>query len=165
MHVVTSNNKEGRGIYSVGTVLINDGTVHVEAAGNAYAMKRDGGTFAVNGGKFNINGSSSYINYGADADANIAIKGGYYSLTTDSQPLFLHRILYMIGQVPENPIITRWQPRWDIPLPSKTRTKRCCKPVHGWKEQRLHMPERHLPNRAIQRELGCLAAGRRIWCL
>ena len=79
MHVVTSNNKEGRGIYSVGTVLINDGTVHVEAAGNAYAMKRDGGTFAVNGGKFNINGSSSYINYGADADANIAIKGGYYS--------------------------------------------------------------------------------------
>ena len=79
IHVVTTNNKEGRGIYSASTVLINDGTVHVEAAGNAYAIRRDGGTVTVNGGKFNINGSSSYINYGADADANIAIKGGYYS--------------------------------------------------------------------------------------
>ena len=79
IHVVTTNNKEGRGIYSASTVLINDGTVHVEAAGNAYAIRRDGGTVTVNGGKFNINGSSSYINYGASADANIAIKGGYYS--------------------------------------------------------------------------------------
>lgn len=79
IHVVTTNNKEGRGVYSAGTVLINDGTVHVEAAGNAYAIRRDGGTVTVNGGKFNINGSSSYVNYGADADANIAIKGGYYT--------------------------------------------------------------------------------------
>ena len=79
IHVVTTNNKEGRGVYSAGTVLINDGTVHVEAAGNAYAIRRDGGTVTVNGGKFNINGSSSYINYGTSADANIAIKGGYYT--------------------------------------------------------------------------------------
>jgi len=77
--VVTSNTKEGRGVYSSGTVIINDGTVHVEAAGNAYAIKRDGGTFTVNGGKFNINGSSSYINYGSAVDANVAIKGGYYT--------------------------------------------------------------------------------------
>ncbi|MBR0195817.1 MAG: InlB B-repeat-containing protein [Paludibacteraceae bacterium] len=83
IHVKTTNGKDGRGIYANSTTIINGGTVHVEAAGTACGVRRDGGTITINGGKFNISGSTaSYMNYKEEADANLVIKGGYYTINT-----------------------------------------------------------------------------------
>ena len=80
----TANNKEGRGVYSVGRVIINDGTIHVEAAGTAYGIKRDGGTVTVNDGKFHISASgSANVTNQASTNANVVIKGGYYNIDTN----------------------------------------------------------------------------------
>ena len=79
IHVVTSNSQEGRGLYFNGSVTINDGTIHVEAAGDGYAMKRDGGTITVNGGKFNINGATTNINHTGSASGGVTIRGGWYN--------------------------------------------------------------------------------------
>ncbi len=79
IHVVTTNSKEGRGIYSAGSVTVHDGTIHVEAAGDGYGLKRDGGTFTVNSGKFNITGSTASVS----TNANPVIQGGYYNINSN----------------------------------------------------------------------------------
>lgn len=80
IHVVTSNSKEGRGLYFNGSVTINDGTIHVEAAGDGYAMKPEsGGAITINGGKFNINGATANINHIDSKSGGITIHGGWYN--------------------------------------------------------------------------------------
>ncbi|MBR1381434.1 MAG: InlB B-repeat-containing protein, partial [Paludibacteraceae bacterium] len=84
IHVKTTNGKEGRGVYLAGSVSINGGTVHVEAAGDGYGIKRDGGTVTINNGKFNISASgSTYVTNQASTNSKVVIRGGYY--TTNNQ--------------------------------------------------------------------------------
>ena len=103
IHVVTSNSKEGRGLYFNGSVTINDGTIHVEAAGDGYAMKRDGGTITVNGGKFNINGATTNINHTGSASGGVTIHGGWYN-TNNRLDAFVTSPYYVLNLSSSDPL-------------------------------------------------------------
>ncbi len=89
IHLVTTGTNNGIGVMaSNGTTIINGGTIHVETtSGDGYGIKRDGGTVTVNGGKFNISASgSAYATNLASANANVVIRGGYYTTNSRLNP-------------------------------------------------------------------------------
>lgn len=101
IHVkATNSSKEGRGVYSVGSATINDGTVHVEAAGDGYGIKRDGGTVTVNNGKFNISGSTANVTTQTSANANVVIRGGYYTTNSQLYPTAPYHVFGLDNQSP-----------------------------------------------------------------
>ena len=89
IHLVTTGTNNGIGVMaSDGTTVINGGTIHVETtSGDGYGIKRDGGTVTVNGGKFNISASgSAYATNQTSANANVVIRGGYYTTNSRLNP-------------------------------------------------------------------------------
>ena len=101
IHVKTTNGKEGRGVYLAGSVSINGGTVHVEAAGDGYGIKRDGGTVTINNGKFNISASgSTYVTNQASTNSKVVIRGGYYTTNNQLNPTAPYHVFGLDNQSP-----------------------------------------------------------------
>ena len=102
IHVVTTNAKDGIGVMaSNGATVINGGTIQVEAAADGYGIKREGGTVTINNGKFNISASgSAYATNLASANANVVIKGGYYTTNSRLNPTAPYHVFDLTGESP-----------------------------------------------------------------
>ena len=79
--VVTTNSKNGDGVFANGTATISGGTVRVNAAGTGNAVETSG-TVTITGGYFNADGSSAAC-IKRNNNSSLTLQGGVYNLSTN----------------------------------------------------------------------------------